>query len=263
VPAPDDLQWEMMPDPKQRFTDRVENYIRYRPSYPEEVLHLLQSECGLTPKSVVADIGSGTGILSKLFLKNGNKVYGVEPNAEMSAAGERLLAEYKNFTSTAGSAEQTRLSAGSVDIVAAGQAFHWFDRPRTRAEFKRILKPGGWVVLLWNNRLTDTTPFLRAYEDLLMRCSTDYALVDHKNITGEVLQEFFQHCNFKLKVFPNRQVFDFEGLRGRALSSSYIPAEGHSSHAAFFEELKTMFAAYNTQGLVTFEYETQVYYGRF
>jgi SAM-dependent methyltransferase len=252
----------MMPDPKQRFTDRVENYIRYRPSYPAEVIELLRSECGLTPKSVVADIGSGTGILSQLFLHNGNQVYGVEPNAEMCAAGERLLAEYKSFSSIPGSAEQIRLPAASVDFVVAGQAFHWFDRPRARAEFGRILKPGGWVVLLWNNRLTDTTPFLRAYEDLLMRCGTDYALVDHKNITGEVLQEFFHPRGFKLKAFPNRQVFDFDGLRGRALSSSYIPAEGHPSHAPFMQELKAIFEAYNSSGAVTFEYETQVYYGQ-
>jgi len=252
----------MMPDPKQRFTDRVENYIRYRPSYPAEVLKLLQSECGLTRKSVVADIGSGTGILSQLFLQNGNKVYGVEPNAEMCAAGERILAEYKSFSSIPGSAEQTRLPAASVDLIVAGQAFHWFDRPRARAEFERILKPGGWVVLLWNNRLTDTTPFLRAYEDLLMRCGTDYAQVDHKNITGEVLQEFFQHRDFKLKTFPNQQAFDFDGLRGRALSSSYIPAEAHPSHAPFMQELKRIFEAHNHSGAVTFEYATQVYYGR-
>jgi len=186
----------------------------------------------------------------------------VEPNAEMSAAGERLLAEYRNFSSVPGSAEQTRLPAASVDLVVAGQAFHWFDRPRTRAEFARILKPGGWVALLWNNRLTDTTPFLRAYEDLLMRCGTDYAQVDHKNITGEVLQEFFQRRDFKLKTFPNRQIFDFDGLRGRALSSSYIPAEGHPSHAPFMQELKRIFEAHNSSRAVTFEYETQVYYGR-
>lgn len=251
-----------MPDPKQRFTDRVENYIRYRPSYPAEVIDLLRSECGLTPNSVVADIGSGTGILSQLFLQNGNRVYGVEPNAEMCAAGERLLAEYKSFSSIPGSAEQIRLPAASVDIVVAGQAFHWFDRPRARAEFERILKSGGWVVLLWNNRLTDTTPFLRAYEDLLMRCGTDYAQVDHKNITGEVLQEFFHPRGFTLKAFPNRQVFDFDGLRGRALSSSYIPAESHPSHALFMQELKQIFDAHNSHGAVTFEYETQVYYGR-
>ena len=252
----------MMPDPKHRFSDRVENYIRYRPSYPREVFGLLRTECGFTPQSMVADIGSGTGILSKLFLQNGNRVFGIEPNPEMRSAGERLLAEYEGFTSMAGSAEQSQLPDSSVDLVAAGQAFHWFDRPRARAEFQRILKPGGWVVILWNNRLTDTTPFLRAYENLLLSCGTDYAQIDHKNITDDVLHEFFQHHDFKLRLFPNQQVFDFDGLRGRALSSSYVPPEGHASHAAFMQALSKIFAAHNRDGHVMFEYETQIYYGR-
>ncbi len=251
-----------IPDSKQRFSERVENYIRYRPSYPPEVFDLLRRECGFTPQSVVADIGSGTGILSKLFLQNGNRVFGVEPNPEMRSAGERLLAEYEGFTSITGSAEQSQLAHASVDLVAAGQAFHWFDRPRARAEFQRILKPGGWVVILWNNRLTDTTPFLRAYEDLLLSCGTDYAQIDHKNITDDVLHEFFQHHGFKPKLFPNQQVFDFDGLRGRALSSSYVPPKGHSSHAAFMQALSEIFVAHNRDGQVMFEYETQVYYGR-
>jgi SAM-dependent methyltransferase len=251
-----------MPDPKQRFSDRVENYVRYRPSYPPEVLDLLRSECSLTPHSVVADIGSGTGILSKLFLEDGNRLFGVEPNAEMRSAGERLLAEYKNFTSISGSAEQTGLAARSVDLIAAGQSFHWFDRPRARLEFRRILKPGGWIVIVWNNRLTGATPFLRAYEDLLLRCATDYAQIDHKNITEDVLREFFQPGEFQRKLLPNEQVFDFDGLRGRALSSSYVPVASHALHVPFMRELQTIFEKHNHNGRVAFAYETQVYYGR-
>jgi SAM-dependent methyltransferase len=251
-----------MPDSKQRFSDRVENYIRCRPSYPPQAIELLRSECGLTPQSVVADIGSGTGILSNLFLENGNRVLGVEPNQEMRSAGERLLADYKAFTSISGSAEQTGLADGSVDLVAAGQSFHWFDRTRARSEFRRILKPGGWVVILWNNRLTDSTSFLRAYEELLLRCGTDYAQIDHKNITEDVLREFFQPGEFRRKLLPNEQVFDFEGLKGRALSSSYVPGEGHAMHAAFMEELETIFKQHNHAGRIAFAYETQVYYGR-
>jgi SAM-dependent methyltransferase len=251
-----------MADAKQRFSDRVENYIRYRPSYPPEVLALLRSQCSLTPDSVVADIGSGTGILSKLFLEQGNRVFGVEPNAEMRSAGERLLADHNTFTSVPGSAEQTGLVDASVNLIAAGQSFHWFDRERARREFQRILTPGGWVVILWNNRLTDTTPFLRAYEELLLRCGTDYAQIDHKNITSDVLREFFQPADFKLKLLPNEQVFDFDGLRGRALSSSYVPAEGHAGHAPFLRELKAIFEKHNDDDRVAFLYETQVYYGR-
>jgi SAM-dependent methyltransferase len=211
---------------------------------------------------VVADIGSGTGILSTLFLENGNRLFGVEPNAEMRSAGERLLAEYRNFTSISGAAEQTDIAARSVDLIAAGQSFHWFDRPRARVEFRRILKPGGWVVILWNNRLTDATPFLRAYEDLLLRCGVDYAQVDHKNITEDVLRDFFQPGEFQRRLLPNEQVFDFDGLRGRALSSSYVPAAAHPSHAPFMRELQTIFEKHNHNGRVAFAYETQVYYGR-
>jgi SAM-dependent methyltransferase len=252
----------MMSDSKERFSDRVENYIRYRPSYPPEVLELLRSGCGLTPQSVVADIGSGTGILSQLFLRDDNRVFGVEPNAEMRSAGERLLGEYKTFTSVPGSAEQTTLADATVDLIAAGQSFHWFDRSRARTEFQRILKRGGWVVILWNNRLTDATPFLRAYEDLLLRCGTDYAQIDHKNITEDALREFFGHGGFQRKLIPNEQVFDFDGLRGRALSSSYVPAGPHPMHAPFMRELTAIFERHNRDGRVAFAYETQIYYGR-
>jgi len=158
------------------------------------VVAVLRDACGLTPQSVVADIGAGTGILTELFLRNGNRVFAVEPNPEMREAGERQLKHDPNFLSVAGRAEATTLASGSVDIVAAGQAFHWFDRGPARDEFIRILKPGGWVVLIWNERLTDTTPFLKAYEQLLERYATDYAQVDHKQIDEHVLAAFFDRA---------------------------------------------------------------------
>src|SRR5688572_15000399 len=152
---------------QSRFSSRVENYIKFRPGYPKEVIDILKTDCGLTESSKVADIGSGTGILSELFLKNGNRVFGVEPNEPMRTAAERLLSAFPEFVSVDGSAEATRLEAGSMDFVAAGQAFHWFDRDAAKTEFKRILKPEGWVVLIWNERSIDSTPFLREYEKLL------------------------------------------------------------------------------------------------
>src|SRR5712691_7831802 len=139
-------------DAKQRFSNRVADYVRYRPGYPPAVLDLLRTDCGLRPDHVVADIGSGTGILSKLFLENGNRVFGVEPNAEMRQAGEEYLASYDGFSSIEGSAESTTLADSSVDFITAAQAFHWFDPQAARREFARILKPGGWVVILWNDR---------------------------------------------------------------------------------------------------------------
>jgi ubiquinone/menaquinone biosynthesis C-methylase UbiE len=149
-------------DVTQRFSSRVDNYIRYRPGYPDAILDTLRDAYGLTPASIVADVGSGTGILTEMFLRHGNVVYGIEPNREMREAAERLLAGYDRFHSVAATAEDTTLGDDSVDLVTAGQAFHWFDPSKARAEFARVLKPGGWVALIWNERVV-TTPFLADY----------------------------------------------------------------------------------------------------
>src|ERR1700730_12549641 len=136
--------------PTERFSSRVDNYVRYRPGYPSQVLELLKAECGFISQSRVADIAFGTGIFTKLLLENGNHVFGVEPNANMRRAGEQYLASFPNFTSVAGTAEATTLAGGSVHFVTAAQAAHWFNLVEARREFARILKPGGWTVLLWN-----------------------------------------------------------------------------------------------------------------
>src|SRR5215831_7985873 len=161
----------------QRFSNRVADYVRYRPGYPAEVLPLLQAWCGLRPEHAIADVGSGSGLLSKLFLDFGNTVYGVEPNAEMRAAGEEFLRGYANFKSTAASAEATTLPSDTVDFVAAGQAFHWFKQPAAREEFHRLLKAGGRAIIVWNERLIEDTAFLRDYQALLLRFGTDYSQV--------------------------------------------------------------------------------------
>ncbi len=249
-------------DPTRRFSDRVENYVRYRPGYPAAVVEMLRTEAGLSPSWVVADIGSGTGISTELFLRNGNTVFAVEPNAEMRAAAEARLGHRSRFHSTVGTAEATTLAAQSVDLVIAGQAFHWFDRGRARAEFQRILRPAGWVALFWNVRRTDSTPFLRAYEELLLTYGTDYAQVRHENVTPEVLQEFFGAGSYRTAVFPNAQSFDLEGLKGRLLSSSYAPAPAHPRHAPMLAELERTFREYEEEGMVTFEYDTEMYYGQ-
>jgi SAM-dependent methyltransferase len=244
-----------------RFSDRVENYVRYRPGYPTEALGILKSECGLTPTHVVADIASGTGIWTRMLLENGNRVFGVEPNAEMREAGERLLAHFPAFTSMAGSAEATRLAYQSVDFVTAAQAAHWFDREGSRREFVRVLKPGGWLVLLWNERLTDSTPFLRDYEQLLLTYGTDYEEVRHEKTTDSV-SDFFDPMPYVERVFPNRQVFDYDGIEGRLLSSSYAPGPGDPKHDPMLKELRRIFDAHAVDGKATFEYKTRVYFGR-
>lgn len=244
-----------------RFSDRVENYVRYRPGYPEEALRVLEDECGLKPEHGIADIASGTGIWTRMLLENGNAVVGVEPNAEMRQAGERLLAGFPRFASVAGTAEATTLADASVDFVTAAQAAHWFDRERARREFVRILKPGGWLALLWNERLTDSTPFLQDYEQLLLAYGTDYQDVRHERTTA-VVNEFFDPAPSQERVFAMRQEFDYAGVEGRLLSSSYVPGPGHPKHAAMLAELRRIFEAHNTAGRVAFEYKTRVYFGR-
>ena len=169
-----------------RFSARVDNYIRYRPGYPPQVLETLRKECGLTPIDVIADIASGTGIWTRMLVENGNPVYAVEPNLDMREAGERLLAGFPKLSSVDGTAEATTLPDASVDFVTAAQAAHWFDRMRARQEFSRILRPGGWLVLLWNEREVDTTPFLRDYEQLLLTYGTDYQQVRQERTTAAV-----------------------------------------------------------------------------
>lgn len=251
-----------MRNPTERFSSRVENYVKYRPSYPQEIVELLKEECGLTVSSIIADVGSGTGILSEMFLKNGNTVYGIEPNREMREAGERLLQRYTNFKSIEGAAEATKLADGSVDFVTAGQAFHWFDRAGARREFLRILKPGGWTALVWNERRTDTTPFLIAYEKMLIEYGTDYEAVNHTQINDRVVEEFFAPGDFRLKIFQTRQAFDFESLRGRLLSSSYTPEEGHPNFRPMLEAIERIFQENAVSGVVSFDYETKLYYGQ-
>jgi SAM-dependent methyltransferase len=244
-----------------RFSDRVANYVLYRPGYPPEVLRALNTECGLVPSHAIADIASGTGIWTRMLLDDGNPVFGVEPNAEMREAGERLLAAFPKFTSVAGTAEATTLPDHSVEFVTAAQAAHWFDRERAKREFVRILKPGGWLVLLWNERLTDSTKFLRDYEQLLLTYATDYQDVRHEH-TSDAVNEFFDPAPFQERSFEMFQEFDYAGVEGRLLSSSYAPGPEHPQHAPMLRELRRIFDACAIEGRAVFEYKTRLYFGR-
>ena len=245
----------------QRFSSRVDNYVRYRPGYPREVLDLLKTECDLTTESIIADIASGTGIFTRVLLENGNRVFGVEPNAEMRRAGEEFLRSYPRFTSVAGTAEATTLPDHSLEIVTAAQAAHWFDREKARGEFIRVLKPGGWCVLLWNERRTDSTPFLREYEQLLLTHGTDYQEVRHERTTAEIAG-FFSPTPFELSTLEMRQEVDYAGLEGRLLSSSYTPTPEHENYEPMLRELQRIFDEHQTNGRVSLDYNTLVYYGQ-
>jgi SAM-dependent methyltransferase len=248
-------------DATQRFSSRVDNYVRFRPGYPPEVLPLLKKECGLTTDSVIADIASGTGIFTRMLAENGNRVFGVEPNHEMRRAGEQFLKNYPRFTSVAGTAEATTLADHSVDLVTAAQAAHWFDREKARCEFIRILKPGGWTVLLWNERRTDSTPFLREYERLLLTYGTDYQEVRHERTTAEIAG-FFAPAPFRSWALDMRQEVDYPALEGRLLSSSYTPTPDDASYESMLRELRRIFESHQVHDRVSLEYNTLVYCGQ-
>ncbi len=245
-----------------RFSNRVEYYVKYRPTYPPEIIDFLTKTINLSSNSVIADIGSGTGLLAELFLRQGNPVFGVEPNLEMRQAGEEFLQHYPRFTSIDGTAEATTLADRSIDVIVAGQAFHWFNVAQCQPEFQRILKAGAWVVLIWNERQTETTPFLRAFEAFLHNFSTDYQQIDHRNVDHQLLTTFFGGTHYQLQTFPNQQVFDYDGLLGRVLSSSYIPMPGDANYQPMLTTLEKLFAQYQEQNQVAFLYDTKVFYGQ-
>jgi SAM-dependent methyltransferase len=249
-------------DATHRFSNRVADYVRYRPGYPPAVLDLLRAECGLRSGHVIADIGSGTGLLSELFLKNGNRVYGVEPNEAMRRAGEEYLASYDGFSSIKGSAESTTLADSSIDFVTAGQSFHWFEPKAARSEFIRILKPTAWVVIAWNDRRMEEKRLTREYEELLERFGIDYKSVKDAYPEAHHIRSFFGNDNFHSRDLPNEQVLDWEGLRGRLRSSSFAPTEGHPNYAPMMAELDRIFRAHQRDGFVRMEYFTRVYFGQ-
>jgi SAM-dependent methyltransferase len=248
-------------DSTTRFSDRVADYVRCRPGYPDALRDALHHEVGVLPGSIVADIGSGTGISTAMLLGLGCTVFAIEPNAEMRRAAEALLGNDPKFRSLAARAEATTLEGRSVDIVTAGQSFHWFSVPETRAEFIRILRPNGIVALFWNSRRSAGTAFLAAYERLLQEFGTDYAQVRHRKVGAPVLQEFFGD-EYQSRVFVNVQTLDFDGLLGRLSSSSYAPGPAHADYAAMVAALREIFDAYKENELVRMEYDTELFFGR-
>jgi len=248
-------------NPKERFSSRVADYVRYRPSYPKDVIHLLQNECGLTANWRVADVGAGPGNLTRLFLDNGNIVYAIEPNREMREAGEGLMRQYPKYDSVAGSAEETGLADHCVELITAGQAFHWFDHAATRTEFERILKPHGWVALVWNMRQTAETSFARRYEAIL-RMLPEYERVKADGAPIEELRAFFSPGAMKQATFYYEQRLGFEAFLGRVLSSSYVPLPGTPGHEEIVAALTGLFAEEAVDAKICFAYDTQVYYGR-
>ena len=245
----------------QRFSDRVENYTKYRPDYPASVLKFLESEINFDSSWKVADIGAGTGISSKLFLENGNEVFAVEPNSEMRQAATEYLAGFSNFAPFDATAENTTLKDNCIDLIAASQAFHWFDVSKCIKEFRRIVTKEGYVALIWNERKLDANEFLREYEKVLIEFGTDYGKVRHDKLTKESLENTFE-TEFFVKTFPNSQTLDFEGFKGRAYSASYTPAESENGYEEMLERLKSLFADFEEKGRIHLLYDTNIFYAQ-
>lgn len=250
-----------MKDSTQRFTDRVSDYIKYRPSYPPEVIQTLVQKVGLSANKTIADIGSGTGILTRQLLETGCQVYAVEPNAAMRAAAEESLGNNPGFISSNATAENTSLPDQSLDGITAGQAFHWFDRLATKMEFRRILRPTGFIALVWNNWYAGSSNFMNDYAKLLENWGTDYQRVSRTNIDDAAIRQFFHPGTFEKFTFQTHQTFDFEGLEGRLLSSSYTPQAGHPNHEPLIKGLKEIFNTHHQNGEIQFDYTTTLYLG--
>jgi SAM-dependent methyltransferase len=251
----------MVSNSTTRFSNRVEDYVKYRPGYPEEIVKFLHDVYGLTQDKLIADIGAGTGISTALFLKKGYRVIAVEPNVEMREKAIELLDSYNGFIPKNGTAEHTGIDSNSIGAIIAGQAFHWFDAVKTRTEFKRILKPDGIVALIWNERKT-TSAFEQEYDELIIKHGNDYVKVDHRNIDTEHIAAFFKPEPVHLETFANKQVFDFEGLKGRLLSSSYMPARNEEGYESMINDLQALFNKFQQDGFIVINYDTKVYSGK-
>ncbi len=249
-------------DSTERFSSRVADYVRYRPDYPPALLDWLHQDIGVPAETLVADIGAGTGISTRLFLATGHPVIAVEPNAAMREAAEQLLApDYLRLKVADGTAEATGLADNSVGLVAAAQAFHWFDTTAVRREWARILQPEGMALVFWNSRLLDASPFLIGYEQLLQEFGTDYVEVAERYQDDDTMRAWFGEGLRGMARLPNVQRMDFDGLRGRLLSSSYAPQAGHSRHAPMLDALQQLFDAHAVDGQIAFEYQTRAFVG--
>ncbi|MGE9310279.1 class I SAM-dependent methyltransferase [Niabella sp. CJ426] len=247
-----------MTDPKQRFSNRVADYIKYRPKYPKGVIDILKRDIHLSSHDIVADIGAGTGFLTELFLDNGNLTYAVEPNEAMRQACSDLYGSEGRLKIIDGSAEVTHLPDQAIDLIVAGTAFHWFDPIETKKEFMRILRPDGHILLIWNVR-KDDAPFTAGYEEILHRRIPEYEASKHRKFDIDLINNFLHPRKMKTQVLANSQSLDWESFKGRTLSSSFMPKQG-LLHDEVLSEMHDLYHRYQENGQVSFQYDTIMYY---
>lgn len=242
-----------------RFSNRAENYARFRPGYPDEIFPFLEHQLLLTNDKHITDIGSGTGLFAEPLLQRGYNVTGIEPNDDMRKVAESGLKKYPAFKSINATAEETHLPDNSTGLITIAQTFHWLDPVATRQECKRILAPGGHVVLAWNREKGDSE-FEQRYNALREK----YEIAERTSVQIDpvLIADFFSPNTSSSRIFPNKQLLDFEALKGQLLSKSYIPLPGHDSYDAMITDLIRLFVNYNENGLVGIEYETLLIWGR-
>jgi SAM-dependent methyltransferase len=242
------------------FTGRVEEFAKYRPGYPEQIISLLENKIGFDPSKDIADLGCGTGKLSRVFLNNGNLVFGVEPNEEMRTMSEKLLSKFINFISVEGTAEVTALATNSVDVITVGQAFHYFDLKKAKKEFKRILRKDGDAVIVWNER-SNNSQVMKAVNKILLSLNQEHEEAEKNLVDKNLLKAFFGEEKVGTSTFPNYQMLDLAGLKGRIHSISYVPASG-SENKRVMNDVKDVFEKFNNGGQVKIEYTTKVFWGK-
>ena len=247
--------------PTERFTDRAEAYARHRPGYPSSVVDVLCQQCGLTRESCIADVAAGTGLLTQIFLENGNPVIAVEPNAAMLAHLATLQMAFPDLSVKSGTAEATGLADRSVNFVMAAQAMHWFDLRKARQEFRRILRPDGWCVVIYNERRRGGDAFHDGYENLLKTYGEGYQEVQNSHLSEAQITAFFEPCSMKRVVLENSQQLDLEGLTGRITSSSYMPTEKDATYPAMLKAIASLFDKAERHGRVRLEYACTVSFG--
>ncbi len=250
----------MVEDFTRRFTGRAVAYSTSRPNYPHQILDILRTEIGFDETYITADIGSGTGLLSQVFLENGNRVLGVEPNDEMRTAAEKSLGMFPTFSSIRGTAEHTGLERASIDVVIVGQALHWFDCEASSREFARILKTNGHVCVVYNDRNNEDS-FMKDYDQIVRKYARNRASVP--TIDGDYLSRFFKGGKYSKFSLTNEQLLDFEGLLGRITSASYMPNPSDGDQFALLsEDISRLFQTYRKLGKVRMLYDTTVLLGK-
>lgn len=247
-------------DNTKLFSGKAEDYSRARPGYANEFIEYLYNKIGINKKSVIADIGSGTGKFSRYLLDMGSRVFCVEPNEDMRKISERELSSYSNFISVIGEAGNTTLKDNSMDFITVAQAFHWFDIEKFRLESRRILKPRGKVILVWNSRDINNIVNKVSYE-IYKRYCTDFNGLSGGIIKDDARIDKFFYSRYERIEFENNLHYNRENFIRRSLSSSYSLNPDDEKYDEYIKEIENVFDKYSCDGIIEIGNNTVGYIG--